>query len=41
MSYERMSKREAELQAEVDGWLKAAEADAAETKDVRGQPARR
>ena len=31
MSYERMSKREAELQAEVDGWLKAAEAtDAAE-----------
>src|SRR6202048_4176913 len=33
MSYERMSKREAELQAEVDGWLKAAEAaDAAEDK---------
>jgi len=31
MSYERMSKREAELQAEVDGWLEAAEAaDAAE-----------
>lgn len=31
MSYERMGKREAELQAEVDGWLKAAEAaDAAE-----------
>jgi transposase len=31
MSYERMSKREPELQAEVDGWLKAAEAaDAAE-----------
>jgi hypothetical protein len=26
MSYERMSKRVAELQAEVDGWLKAAEA---------------
>lgn len=33
MSYERMSKREPELQAEVDGWLKAAEAaDAAEDK---------
>jgi transposase len=33
MSYERMSKREAELQAEVDGWLKAAEAaDTAEDK---------
>jgi len=31
MSYERMKKREPELQAEVDGWLKAAEAaDAAE-----------
>ena len=31
MSYERMQKREPELQAEVDGWLKAAEAaDAAE-----------
>jgi transposase len=31
MSYERMSKREPELQAEVDGWLTAAEAaDAAE-----------
>ena len=41
MSYERMGKREAELQAEVDGWLKAAEAaDAAEDKafgaDKRG-----
>ena len=41
MSYERMSKREPELQAEVDGWLKAAEAaDAAEDKafgtDTRG-----
>ena len=41
MSYERMNKREAELQAEVDGWLKAAEAaDAAEDKalgpDKRG-----
>jgi hypothetical protein len=33
MSYERMKKREAELQAEVDGWLKAAEAaDTAEDK---------
>lgn len=33
MSYERMSKREAELQAEVDGWLAAAEAaDVAEDK---------
>lgn len=33
MSYERMKQREAELQAEVDGWLKAAEAaDAAEDK---------
>lgn len=41
MSYERMQKRETELQAEVDGWLKAAEAaDAAEDKafgaDKRG-----
>jgi transposase len=41
MSYERMSQREPELQAEVDGWLKAAEAaDAAEDKafgaDKRG-----
>jgi transposase len=41
MSYERMKKREAELQGEVDGWLKAAEAaDAAEDKafgtDKRG-----
>ena len=33
MSYERMSQREAELRAEVDGWLKAAEAaDTAEDK---------
>jgi Transposase DDE domain/Transposase domain (DUF772) len=33
MSYERMCKREAELQAEVDGWLQAAEAaDATEDK---------
>jgi hypothetical protein len=40
MSYERMKKREAELQAEVDRWLKAAEAaDAQEDKlygDKRG-----
>jgi transposase len=41
MSYERMKKRETELQAGVDGWLKAAEAaDAAEDKafgaDKRG-----
>jgi transposase len=41
MSYERMGQREAELQAEVDGWLKAAEAaDAAEDtalgRDKRG-----
>ena len=33
MSYQRMGQREAELQAEVDGWLKsAAAADAAEDK---------
>jgi hypothetical protein len=33
MSYERMGKRETELQSEVNGWLKAAEeADAAEDK---------
>ena len=40
MSYDRMKKREAELQAEVDGWLKAAEAaDAQEDRlygDKRG-----
>lgn len=40
MSYQRMKEREAELNAEVDGWLKAAEAaDAAEDKrygDKRG-----
>ena len=41
MSYQHMRKREVELQAEVDGWLKAAEAtDAAEDKafgaDKRG-----
>ena len=33
MSYEYMKKREAELQAEIDSWLNAAEAaDAAEDK---------
>lgn len=41
MGYERMKKREAELQAEVDGWLAAAEAADAEEdrafgKDKRG-----
>jgi hypothetical protein len=37
MSYERMWKREAELQAEVDDWLKAAEAaGAAGGHGVRG-----
>jgi len=37
MSYERMKKREAELQAEVDRWLEAAEAaDAAEDKAFGG-----
>ena len=46
MSYERMCKREAELQAEVNGWLQAAEAaDAAEDKafgaDRRGDSAAR
>ena len=44
MSYDRMKKREAELQAEVDRWLKAAEAaDAAEDKlhgDKRGDELR-
>jgi transposase len=38
MSYARMSKREAETQAEVDGWLKVAEAaDAAEDKRRSGR----
>lgn len=36
MSYERMKKREAELAAEVDGWLKAAEAADAEEDKLHG-----
>jgi transposase len=36
MSYERMCKREAELQAEVDGWLAAAEAADAEEDKLHG-----
>jgi transposase len=36
MSYERMRKREAELQAEVDGWLAAAEAADAEEDKLHG-----
>jgi transposase len=36
MSYERMKKREAELQAEVDRWLKAAEAADAEEDQLYG-----
>ncbi len=37
MSYERMKKREAELQAEVDRWLVAAEAADAEEDELYGQ----
>ena len=37
MSYERMKKREAELQAEVDRWLAAAEAADAEEDKLYGQ----
>ena len=37
MSYERMKKREAELQAEVDRWLVAAEAADAEEDKLYGQ----
>jgi transposase len=37
MSYERMKKREAELQAEVDRWLAAAEAADAEEDRLYGQ----
>src|SRR5579863_384515 len=37
MSYERMKKREAELEAEVDRWLKAAEAADAEEDEFYGQ----
>jgi hypothetical protein len=36
MSYERMKKREAELAAEVDRWLKAAEAADAEEDKLYG-----
>ena len=36
MSYERMKKREAELRAEVDRWLKAAEAADAEEDELHG-----
>lgn len=36
MSYERMKKREAELAAEVDGWLKAAEAADTEEDKLHG-----
>ena len=36
MSYERMKKREAELQAEVDRWLQAAEAADAEEDKLHG-----
>jgi transposase len=36
MSYERMKKREAELQAEVEGWLAAAEAADAEEDELHG-----
>jgi transposase len=36
MSYERMKKREAELQAEVDRWLKAADAADAEEDKLHG-----
>ncbi len=41
MSYERMKKREAELQAEVDRWLEAAEAADAEEDKLYGGQARR
>jgi hypothetical protein len=37
MSYERMKKREAELRAEVDRWLAAAEAADAEEDKLYGQ----
>ncbi len=36
MSYERMKKRQAELEAEVDGWLAAAEAADAEDDKLHG-----
>jgi hypothetical protein len=37
MSYERMKQREAELKAEVDRWLTAAEAADAEEDKASGQ----
>jgi len=37
MSYDRMKKREAELEAEVDRWLKAAEAADAEEDKLHGR----
>jgi hypothetical protein len=40
MSYERMKKREAELQAEVDSWLAAAEAADAEEDEAFGKDKR-
>jgi hypothetical protein len=40
MSYERMKKREAELQAEVDRWLAAAEAADAEEDEIYGRDKR-
>ena len=40
MSYERMKKREAELKAEVEGWLAAAEAADAEEDKVYGRDRR-
>jgi transposase len=40
MSYARMTKREAELQAEVDGWLAAAEAADAEEDKALGKDKR-
>ena len=41
MSYARMKKREAELEAEVDRWLEAAEAADAEEDKLHGEQARR
>src|ERR1700740_1651224 len=40
MSYDRMKKREAELEAEVDRWLKAAEAADAEEDKLYGKTKR-
>jgi len=41
MSYERMCKREAELQAEVDGWSRRRRRRTPRRTSVRGRPARR